>query len=115
MLRDRDDDGNGAPILAAVGQLQFDVVQYRLEQEYGVEIRLEPLSYSIASWALGGWEAVDAAKQDGKLFGCLLAKDQYERPVLLFRNEWKVAQLREDDEHGLKLAPCAAPPEITDK
>jgi len=31
MLRDRDDDGNGSPILAAVGQLQFDVVQYRLE------------------------------------------------------------------------------------
>jgi len=31
MLRDRDDDGNGSPILAAVGQLQFDVVQYRMQ------------------------------------------------------------------------------------
>jgi peptide chain release factor 3 len=31
------------PILAAVGQLQFEVVQFRLAQEYGVETRLEPL------------------------------------------------------------------------
>lgn len=30
MLRDRGDDGNGTPILAAVGQLQFEVVEYRL-------------------------------------------------------------------------------------
>ena len=29
LLRERSDDGNGAPILAAVGTLQFDVVQYR--------------------------------------------------------------------------------------
>ena len=43
MLRDRGDDGNGSPILAAVGQLQFEVVEYRLQAEYGVESRLEPL------------------------------------------------------------------------
>lgn len=45
MLRDRGDDGNGTPILAAVGQLQFEVVEYRLKAEYGVESRLEVRSY----------------------------------------------------------------------
>jgi peptide chain release factor 3 len=48
MLRDRGDDGNGTPILAAVGQLQFEVVEYRLRGEYGVECRMEPLGYSLA-------------------------------------------------------------------
>ena len=43
MLRDRGDDGNGTPLLAAVGQLQFEVVEYRLKHEYGVESRMEPL------------------------------------------------------------------------
>lgn len=42
MLRDRDDDGNGRPILAAVGQLQFDVVQYRLEvRRFRLQCHLE--------------------------------------------------------------------------
>ncbi len=36
------------PILAAVGQLQFEVVQYRMKDEYGVDTTLEPLSFSIA-------------------------------------------------------------------
>jgi len=38
------------PILAAVGQLQFEVVQFRLLSEYGVETTLEPLAYSLARW-----------------------------------------------------------------
>lgn len=48
LLRDRGDDGNGQPILAAVGQLQFEVVEYRLKAEYGVESKLEALGYTIA-------------------------------------------------------------------
>ena len=47
MLRDRGDDGNGSPILAAVGQLQFEVVEYRLQAEYGVGSRLEPLGRTL--------------------------------------------------------------------
>ena len=113
LLRDRTDDGNGSPILAAVGQLQFDVVQYRMKDEYGCETILEPLGYTSARWVEGGWDKVDAAKEDGKLFGCYFAKDQWERPVLLFRNDWKVQQLKDtEEEHGLRLVPCSRPPEI---
>ena len=38
------------PLLAAVGPLQFDIVQYRLESEYGVESRLEAAPWSIVRW-----------------------------------------------------------------
>jgi len=40
----------GAPILAAVGALQFDVAAHRLEHEYGVDMRLAPVNYVAARW-----------------------------------------------------------------
>jgi hypothetical protein len=67
MLRDRGDDGNGTPILAAVGQLQFEVVEYRLKAEYGVDSRMESLGYTMARWVEGGWDAIDKADADGKV------------------------------------------------
>uniref|UniRef100_A0A7S2FZH2 Tr-type G domain-containing protein n=1 Tax=Octactis speculum TaxID=3111310 RepID=A0A7S2FZH2_9STRA len=112
MLNDRGDDTENNPILAAVGQLQFEVVQHRMASEYGCEIVLEPMSYSSARWAEGGWAAVDAAKKDGKLFGIFNAQDRWKRPVLLFRNEWKVDQLKDTD---LALVPCSTPPDIAGK
>ena len=40
-------------------------------------------------------------------------QDRWGRPVLLFRNEWKVSQLKEtEDEHGLGLVPCATAPDL---
>lgn len=109
MLRDRDDDGNGTPILAAVGQLQFEVVEYRLKGEYGVDCRWEPLTYTIARWVGGGWPAIQKAEAAGKLFGVNIVKDRWERPVLLFRNPWKVTQLAEDAPF-LNMEPWAMPP-----
>lgn len=109
MLRERFDDGNGVPILAAVGQLQFEVVQYRLEAEYGVESRLEELSYTQARWVGGGWAAVEKAEADGKLFGVMIVQDRWKRPVLLFRNPWKVTQLVSEADF-LDMQPWAMPP-----
>jgi peptide chain release factor 3 len=42
-----------APILGAVGQLQFEVVVYRLAHEYGAQVRLTPVSYYGARWVSG--------------------------------------------------------------
>ena len=81
------------PILAAVGQLQMEVVQYRLQHEYGVETRLEPLGFSVARWVVGGWPALEAV---GRIFNCKTVRDAWDRPVLLFKNEWNLNQLRED-------------------
>lgn len=108
-LRQRNDEGGGPLILAAVGQLQFEVVQARLEGEYGVESRLEEISYTLARWADGGWDAVDKADADGKLFGSMIVQDRWKRPVLLFRNDWK-AQAVSDEEKYLDLQPWSKPP-----
>ncbi|MDM7938594.1 MAG: peptide chain release factor 3 [Cyanobium sp. CZS 48M] len=81
------------PILAAVGQLQMEVVQYRLENEYGVDTRLEPLGFSVARWVVGGWPALESV---GRIFNCKTVRDAWDRPVLLFKNEWNLNQLKED-------------------
>ncbi|MFM8604699.1 MAG: peptide chain release factor 3 [Cyanobium sp.] len=81
------------PILAAVGQLQLEVVQYRLENEYGVQTRLEPMEFTVARWVSGGWPALEEV---GRIFNCRTVRDAWDRPVLLFRNDWNLNQLRED-------------------
>ena len=70
---------------------------------------MEALSYTIARWVEGGWDTVKSAEKDGKLFGVHIVKDRWERPVLLFRNPWKVTQLAEDAK-DLKLLPWSMPP-----
>jgi peptide chain release factor 3 len=87
------DESKREPILAAVGQLQFEVVQFRLLNEYGVETNLELLPYSVARWVTGGWEALEKV---GRLFNTITVKDGWNRPVLLFRNEWNVGQVQAD-------------------
>ena len=87
------DQSKRDPILAAVGQLQLEVVQHRLASEYGVETRLEPMGYQVARWVKGGWPAFD---QVGRIFNCKTVQDAWLRPVLLFKNEWNLNQLKED-------------------
>jgi peptide chain release factor 3 len=87
------DESKRDPILAAVGQLQFEVVQFRLQNEYNVETRLDPLPFAIARWVAGGWEALEKA---GRLFNTATVKDSWGRPVLLFKNEWNLQQTQAD-------------------
>jgi peptide chain release factor 3 len=87
------DEAKRDPILAAVGQLQFEVVQFRLLNEYGVETLLDPLPYSVARWVEAGWEALQKA---GRLFNTVTVKDSWGRPVLLFKNEWNCQQVEGD-------------------
>jgi peptide chain release factor 3 len=97
------DEAKRDPILAAVGQLQLEVVKFRLEGEYGVETLIEPLPYAVARWVEGGWEALEKV---GRLFNTVTVKDSWGRPVLLFRNEWNVGQLM-GDHPELKLKKIA--------
>lgn len=100
------DESKRDPILAAVGQLQFEVVQYRLLQEYGVETRLETLPFSLARWVVEGWPALEKA---GRLFNTQVVKDRWESPVLLFKNQWNLEQVMGDCP-DLKLSAIAIPP-----
>ncbi|AFZ44305.1 bacterial peptide chain release factor 3 (bRF-3) [Halothece sp. PCC 7418] len=97
------DESKRDPILAAVGQLQIEVVQYRMENEYGVETSLEMLPYKVARWVTGGWEALEKA---GRLFNTVTVKDIWERPVLLFKNQWNLDQIQ-GDHPELKLSATA--------
>ena len=98
-----EDDFIRDPILAAVGQLQFEVVQFRMLSEYNVQTKLEPLPYSVARWVVDGW---DALAEVGRIFNTMTVKDALGRPVLLFRNTWNVGQLQADHP-DLKLTSIA--------
>jgi peptide chain release factor 3 len=77
--------GVRAPILGAVGALQFDVVQARLQLEYGVETNLEPLSYTAARWISGTPAAIDGALSSTRW---LHVQDHRQQSVLLFNTAW---------------------------
>ncbi|MEO0948330.1 MAG: peptide chain release factor 3 [Cyanobacteria bacterium J06641_5] len=88
------DESKRDPILAAVGQLQLEVAQYHMESEYNVETRLESLGFTVARWVGGGWDALERV---GRLFNTMTVKDAWDRPVLLFKNQWNCDQVAGDN------------------
>ena len=72
------------PLLAAVGPLQFEVVQYRLESEYGAPSRLEVASWESFRWLPAGTDAAALKLPTG----CRLAHDSTGQPGILFPNAW---------------------------
>jgi peptide chain release factor 3 len=79
-------------IFAAVGQLQFEVMQYRLKDEYGVETTLSPLSYQCSAWILGDIEKFAGSTSS------LLVQDRQGRPMALFSSQW-------DKQYNIKQNP----------
>ena len=87
-------------IVGVVGVLQFDVLKYRLENEYNVDIRLEPLPYEHIRWIEN--EGIDLNKIVGTS-DMKKIKDLKGRPLLLFINSWSVRMTLERNE-GLILS-----------
>ncbi|VBB07044.1 peptide chain release factor 3 [Lucifera butyrica] len=79
-------------IIGAVGSLQFDVLQYRLKQEYGVDILMNTLPYGVARWLEGENLNLKALKG---LDNGMVVQDIKERPLILISNEWQLNWLRE--------------------
>jgi peptide chain release factor 3 len=80
-------------LLAAVGPLQFEIVQYRLESEYGAPSQLVPAPWSMVRW----YRTRDGQGADLKLpSGVIEAEDRFGQRVLLFPNEWKLRYFTED-------------------
>lgn len=73
------------PIVGVVGTLQLDVLASRLEKEYGVPIRYEPVSYVTARWVTGAHDEVDRFIE-GNRFSIALDRDG--APVYLARSQW---------------------------
>jgi len=86
------------PLLAAVGPLQFEVVQFRLEHEYGAASRLE-----AAPWTVVRWLATDMTEGDLDTLslptGARLAYDVGRNAVVLFPNEWSANYFSETNKH----------------
>ncbi len=101
------DESKRDPILAAVGQLQLEVVQHRLKNEYTVDSNLESLPFQLARWVSDGWKALESV---GRIFNCKIVKDSWNRPVILFKNEWNLNQTLEDypDIKLSKVAPVVS-------
>lgn len=75
------------PLLAAVGPLQFEVVQFRLENEYGAASRLESAPWTVVRWLPAGIREDDLDTLSLPT-GARLAYDVGRNPVVLFPNEW---------------------------
>jgi len=85
-------DAEGAQIFGAVGALQFEVMQYRLRDEYGVDTTVSHLPYHCSCWIIG----------DRKTFvpcsDSLLVEDEKNRLMALFRATW-------DKDYSMKKNP----------
>lgn len=84
--------GGQDPFVGAVGQLQFDVLKFRLEHEYGVPPILDPLPFVHARW-------IESAPGNPKRLAVneavTLVVDRESRPVLLFRSDWALRWTQE--------------------
>ena len=87
-------------IVGVVGVLQFDVLKYRLNNEYNVEIRMENLPYEHIRWIEN--EDIDLDKISGTS-DMKKIKDLKGRPLLLFVNSWSVGMTLDRNE-GLILS-----------
>ena len=74
-------------IVGVVGVLQFEVLKYRLENEYNVEIRLESLPYEHIRWVEN--KEIDMTKLTGTS-DMKKVKDMKGNPLLLFVNQWSI-------------------------
>lgn len=70
----------GEILLGVVGELQFEVFQYRLKNEYGADVLLQRLPYHLARWV----------KEPVTSLGGMLVKDEDENSVVLFENEFSL-------------------------
>ncbi|MCM1282490.1 MAG: peptide chain release factor 3 [Muribaculaceae bacterium] len=88
-------------IVGVVGVLQFDVLKFRLESEYNVEIRLENLPYEHIRW-IENRDEVDVDNLTGTS-DMKKVIDMKGNPLLLFVNAWS-AGMTLDRNKGLVLA-----------
>ena len=88
-------------IVGVVGVLQFEVLEYRLKNEYNVDIKLEPLPYEHIRWIENPQE-IDVNRIVGTS-DMKKIKDLKGNPLLVFANSWSVNMVLERNE-GLKLS-----------
>ena len=84
--------GVEAPIVGVVGQLQFEVLEYRLREEYGVSVSIQNLPFEIVRWIDKNETAVKRLSESS-MSTVVLDKD--ENYAVLLLDEWKANWLRD--------------------
>ncbi|MCA9201323.1 MAG: hypothetical protein KDA87_27470, partial [Planctomycetales bacterium] len=79
-------------ILAAVGELQFDVVQFRLETEYNAPSKIQWLPYKYARWYAP--EHNESLKTP---YSAKLVTDSFGDPAILLKSDWDLQVLQRDN------------------
>ncbi len=82
----QENSSSNLPLLGAIGPLQFDVLQYRLKDEYGAETTIEIKKWSLLRW-LGNAKEFDFS-QLYMPHDCSRGKDDKGRPVFFFASQW---------------------------
>ncbi|MCQ4726133.1 peptide chain release factor 3 [Anaerotignum faecicola] len=83
-------------VLGAVGELQFEVFEYRLKNEYNCDIRMDYLDFSVVRWVKDS--SADALKQLENS-RCMLVFDHFMRPLLLFANQYTLNTFMDRNEN----------------
>lgn len=97
------DIGIEALIIGVVGALQFEVLEYRLKNEYGVSLRIQNLPFRHARWIEN--EGLDPRKLNLPSTS-IIVQDKEERNSILFENEWSI-RMAEERNKDLKLIDIA--------
>ena len=95
--------GREETIAGVVGILQMDVLEYRLKNEYSVNVVRETLPFRHVRWIVETPKPVDKLRLTSTT---AIAEDRSGRPVLMFENEWSIRLACENNE-GLVLAETA--------
>lgn len=94
----RPDIGVEELIVGVVGALQFEVLEYRLKNEYGVDIIMQNLPYRYIRW-------VEMDRFDPKTFSItmdtMIVEDEDGHPVLLFQNDWSINQVKDRNKNAV--------------
>jgi peptide chain release factor 3 len=72
------------PIIGVVGELQFEVLMHRMQDEYGLEVKLNRLSYTVARWP----RTADGKPVEHLKGNFTIYRDMIEQPVILLDQEW---------------------------
>lgn len=81
-------------ILAAVGELQFDVVKFRLQSEYDTETEVRWLNYKVARWVV---PKTGCKSELNLLSSSRQVMDQYDQMAVLFPSEWEAAHCQKQN------------------
>jgi len=87
-------------IVGAVGVLQFEVLEYRLKNEYSVDLKLQILPHHHARWIVSSPVAPEELNLTSST---MIVKDSRDNVVLLFENEWSISWAVEKNK-GLELS-----------